>query len=74
MENPRNKGANTSKKSDVHCPHCSRRWFTAVEVVGLDYKCFKCHRRYLINLDENNLSVKLLSLSEKELEQQKKQK
>ena len=74
MENPRKKGVNTPEKNNVHCPNCSKRWFTAVEIVDLDYKCFNCHRRYLINLYDNNLSVKLLSLSKEEFEQPKEQK
>ena len=35
-------------KSYVHCPHCDKKWFTTVSAVDLNYKCDKCHRRYLI--------------------------
>lgn len=56
------------KQNNVHCPHCSKKWFSAMEVVDLNFKCFNCHRRYLINLDEKSLSVKLVSFSKDELE------
>lgn len=41
-------------KSYVHCPHCDKKWFTTVSAFDLNYKCDKCHRRYL---DEDEVSI-----------------
>lgn len=58
MEYPRKNRVNRPEQSNVHCPHCSKKWFAATKIVDLYFKCSNCHRRYLICLDENGLSIK----------------
>ena len=62
-------GNTADKKSEIcqaHCPHCGKTWFTATAVENLIFKCFKCHRRYLVDIFEGGVSIKPLSLSEEE--------
>lgn len=63
MENQRKKSSKTLLQCNVHCPHCSKKWFTATQVADLNFKCFNCYRRYLINLDESGLSIKFVNIS-----------
>lgn len=62
MENPRKKESRIPMQCNMHCPHCSKKWFTATRVVDLNFKCFNCYRRYLINLDESRLSFKFINI------------
>lgn len=41
----------------AHCPNCDSKFFTATEVVDLNYKCTKCHRHYLINIKDGSVSI-----------------
>lgn len=43
----------------VHCPYCDTQLFSASEVADLNYKCIKCHRRYLINIKDGSVSIVL---------------
>lgn len=55
--------ADKSEQIHIHCPHCDKKFFTAVTVVDLYYKCDKCHRRYLINIKGGSISVELINNS-----------
>lgn len=53
-----------AKKIDqthLHCPYCDKKFFTAASIFDMNYKCDKCHRRYLINVDDGSVSIKLIS-------------
>ena len=63
MVNPRKNKSNMPEHTKVRCPHCDKKWFVAVEIVDMTYKCYNCHRWYLVNVDENNgLSIKPTSV------------
>ena len=59
------KAKNTDEyKSYVRCPRCDKMLFQAVAVVDTVIKCDKCHRRYLLNVNEQFVSIRLLSKSQ----------
>ena len=59
------KAKNTDEyKSYVRCPRCDKMLFQAVAVVDTIIKCDKCHRRYLLNVNEQFVSIRLLSKSQ----------
>lgn len=60
MEVPRSTEAN-KPKSHIRCLRCDRELFQAISAEELILKCDKCHRRYLINLKDGSVSIKLLS-------------
>lgn len=68
MDNLRNTEERETNKNYVHCPHCDKKWFTVVSAVDLNYKCDKCHRRYLINIDEDEVSIKRINKQEEDVE------
>ena len=53
-------------KSYIHCPRCDKMLFQAVMVKDEIIKCDKCHRRYLINIQEGNISIQILNKSKEE--------
>lgn len=59
MENQRIIAAGTNGQSHVHCPYCDTLIFSAIEVIDMNYKCVKCHRRYLINVKDGSVSIVL---------------
>lgn len=60
MEVPRSTKVDNSK-SHIRCPRCDKELFQAISAEELILKCEKCHRRYLINLKDGSVSIKLLS-------------
>lgn len=60
MEVPRSTEAN-KPKSHIRCLRCDRELFQAISAEELILKCDKCYRRYLINLKDGSVSIKLLS-------------
>lgn len=48
-------------KSYVHCPKCDKLLIYAAVIINGVIKCDKCHRRYLLNVKENNVSIELIS-------------
>ena len=58
MDNLRNTEERETNKNYVHCPHCDKKWFTVVSAVDLNFKCDKCHRQYLINMDDSQGVIK----------------
>ena len=48
-------------KSHIRCPRCDKELFQAISAEELILKCEKCHRRYLINMKDGSVSIKLLS-------------
>ena len=60
MDNPRSTEAD-KPKSHVRCLRCDKELFQAISAEELILKCDKCHRRYLINLKDGSVSIKLLS-------------
>ncbi len=61
-----NTEANNTEQSHLHCPYCDRKFFTAATVVDMNFKCDKCHRRYLINLNESSINIKLIGKPDKD--------
>ncbi len=63
MEVPKSTEANvnSSEKSHIRCPKCDTKMFQAVAVVDMIYKCKQCYRRYLINVQDGSVSIKLLN-------------
>ncbi len=61
MEIPRNAEANILEKSHIRCPRCDKEIFQAVAMTECIVKCDKCHRRYLINVQDGSVFIKLLS-------------
>lgn len=48
-------------KSFVTCPNCNKVLIQALVITDGIIKCDKCHRRYLINVGNGNLTIKRLS-------------
>lgn len=48
-------------KSYIHCPRCDKMLFQAVMVRDEIIKCDKCHRRYLISIQESDITIHLLN-------------
>lgn len=61
MEIPKSTEANNTEKSHIRCPRCDKEIFQAVAMTECIVKCNKCHRRYLINVQDESISIKLLS-------------
>lgn len=61
MERLRSTESNKSEQSQLHCPFCDKKFFTAALVVDLIVKCDKCHRRYKVNITSGHLSIELIS-------------
>ncbi len=61
MENPRSTEATNLEKSHIRCPKCDKEFFQAVAMIECLVKCDKCHRRYLINVQEGSVFIQLLS-------------
>lgn len=66
MEHPRSTETNNTEKSHVRCPRCDKEIFQAVAMTECVVKCDKCHRRYLINVQDGSVSIKLLSKPKEE--------
>ncbi len=45
----------------IRCPVCDRVLMKAVVVIEGIIKCEKCHRRYLINIKDDSVIIKLIS-------------
>ncbi len=56
-----NKDANNLEQCTIRCPVCDRVLMKAVVVIDGFIKCEKCHRRYLFNVNNGNVSIKLIS-------------
>ena len=61
MKYPRSTEVNYTEKSHIRCPRCDKEIFQAVAIIECIVKCDKCHRRYLINVQEGSVIIKLLS-------------
>lgn len=61
MDYTRNTDSGKSEESHIHCPYCDKKFFTATVIVDMNFKCEKCHRRYLINVQDGNVYIKLVS-------------
>lgn len=48
-------------KSYIRCPQCDKMLFQAIVIVDCIIKCEKCHRRYLVNVQDGSVSIKLIS-------------
>ncbi len=59
MERPRKTEDKKDKPCQAHCPNCDIKFFSAVEAVDLQYKCFQCHRHYLINIKNGSVHIDL---------------
>lgn len=58
MEDVRN---TEESKSYIHCPKCDKMLIYAAVIIDGVIKCDKCHRRYLLNIQDGSVSIKLLS-------------
>lgn len=63
MEDTRNTEEN---KSYIHCPKCDKMLIQAATIVEGTIKCDKCHRRYLLSVQEGSVFITLLSKSKDE--------
>lgn len=61
MEKPKNTVVSSNEKSYVTCPQCNKVLIQAFTIIEGIIKCDKCHRRYLINVDDGSLFIKLLN-------------
>ena len=66
MEYSRSTEASNLEKSHIRCPRCDKELFQAVAMKECLVKCDKCHRRYLINVQDGSVSIKLLSKPKEE--------
>ncbi len=56
-----NKEVNNLEQCTIRCLVCDRVMMKAVVVIDGIIKCEKCHRRYLLNVNNGNVSIKLIS-------------
>ena len=55
-----------AEKSYIHCPKCDKMLIYAAVIIDGVIKCDKCHRRYLINVQDGSVSIKLISKAKDE--------
>ena len=63
MESIRNTEEN---KSYIHCPKCDKLLIHAAVIIDGVIKCDKCHRRYLLNIQDGSVTIKLISKAKDE--------
>lgn len=61
MDIPKSTEANVKEKSYVTCPQCNKVLIQAFIIKEGIIKCDKCHRRYIINVDDGSVFIKLLN-------------
>ncbi len=58
--------APSDDKSYIHCPKCDKLLIHAAVIVDGVIKCDKCHRRYLLNIQDGSVTIKLISKAKDE--------
>lgn len=65
MGTPRNTEHTSIEQTTIRCPICDRVMLKAVMVTDGVIKCEKCHRRYLFNVRDGNVSIEIISQPKK---------